>query len=56
MLVFKRLTNRWTLCPALRRVLVYPLLLLARRLLEGGDRASQGGLVFMALAKPGAGQ
>jgi SAM-dependent methyltransferase len=52
MLVPKRLINRWTLCPALRRVLIYPLFLLARRLLEGGDQASQGGLVFMALAKP----
>lgn len=47
----KRLTNRWVLFPAVRRKMVYPLYLLARRILRGGERVEQGGLVFITLTK-----
>jgi SAM-dependent methyltransferase len=47
----KRLTNRWTLLPALRRKVLYPTYLLGRRLLAGASEVADGGLVFMALRK-----
>jgi SAM-dependent methyltransferase len=49
--IMKRIINRWTICPSLRRLLLFPIYLLARRLLAGADRAEPGGLVFMALTK-----
>ncbi len=52
--LFKRMTNRWTLLPSARRIVVYPLYLLARRILQGCERTDAGGLVFVAVAKPGA--
>jgi SAM-dependent methyltransferase len=56
MFLLKRLANRWTLFPPFRRLMVYPFFLLARRILSGCDMTSEGGLVFVALAKPGVGQ
>jgi len=47
----KKLFNRWVLFPSIRRMLVYPVYLLARQILKGGDRSMQGGLAFMALAR-----
>lgn len=51
-LLLKRLTNRWTLVPSARRIVVYPLYLLARRILQGCERVDAGGLVFVAAVKP----
>jgi len=51
--IFKRLMSRWTLLPSLRRIAVYPLYPLARRILRGGERSEAGGLVFVAVTKPG---
>jgi SAM-dependent methyltransferase len=51
--VVKKLTNRWTLLPPLRRVLLAPLWWVSRRVLASADRAQDGGLVFMSLRKPG---
>jgi SAM-dependent methyltransferase len=50
-LVTKRLFNRWTLFPRLRRTLLTPVLAIARPLLEGGERCENGGLVFLAARK-----
>jgi len=52
--VLKRLTNRWTLFPRLRQVMVYPVYLWARGLLRDGSKADAGGLVFVSLTKDGA--
>lgn len=43
--------NRWVLLPTLRRKFMYPLYLLARQILKGGDSAEQGGLVFLAMVR-----
>jgi SAM-dependent methyltransferase len=51
--VLRRFTDRWTLLPSARRVAMYPLYLLARRILRGGQRADAGGLVFVAATNPG---
>jgi SAM-dependent methyltransferase len=51
--VLKKLTNRWTLLPGLRRVLMRPVHALAKPLLRGAERAEAGGLVFLALTKEG---
>lgn len=50
-LAIKKITNRWTLVPALRRVYTYPIYLAMRNLLERGTRAKDGGLVFLSLRK-----
>jgi SAM-dependent methyltransferase len=50
-LITKRLFNRWTLFPALRRLLLYPVCLFAERILRGAARSERGGLVFLALTK-----
>lgn len=50
--VMKRVTNRWTLFPALRRIILAPLTSLARSLMRGGERCNDGGLVFIAARKP----
>lgn len=49
----KRLLNRWALMPSVRRILIYPFYLLARRLLDKDVRVKQGGLVFLSLKKAG---
>jgi hypothetical protein len=48
----KALTNRWFLLPGLRRMMAGPISVLAAPLLRGGERAEDGGLVFVALRKP----
>ncbi len=48
----KAMTNRWTWAPALRRALLWPLYATAGLLLAGGERADEGGLVFLSLRKP----
>jgi SAM-dependent methyltransferase len=50
--LLKRATNRWTLFPRLRRILLLPLARLAGPILRGGERAADGGLVFVSLRKP----
>ena len=47
----KAATNRWTLFPRLRRVLLFPLWQAAEPLLRGGEQAADGGLVFLSLRK-----
>jgi hypothetical protein len=49
--VLKKLTNRWTILPSVRRVLMIPFYLIAKPLLRGAERAERGGLVFVALTK-----
>ena len=49
--VTKRLFNRWSLAPKIRRIFMYPFYLLARKLLKGSGRAEKGGLVFLSLRK-----
>ena len=51
-LVTKRLFNRWTLFPRLRRVLLAPMLAIAGLILNGAERCELGGLVFLAARKP----
>lgn len=47
----KKLFNRWVLFPSIRRLLIYPIYLLARSILDNADRSDQDGLVFMILTK-----
>jgi len=47
----KRLINRWTWFPWLRRLVFYPIHVLSNRVLQGGERAANGGLVFLVLTK-----
>jgi len=49
--VLKKVINRWTLFPRLRRIWLFPLFLWLRKNLAGGERSDRGGLVFMALTK-----
>ena len=49
--VMKKLTNRWTILPPLRRILLSPIYALANPYLRGGDRAERGGLVFLSLTR-----
>ena len=51
-LAIKKVTNRWTLLPALRRVYTWPVYRAMRGMLEQGIRADEGGLVFLSLMKP----
>lgn len=51
-LVTKRLFNRWTLFPRLRRVLLAPVLAIVKSILSGAERCDKGGLVFLAARKP----
>jgi SAM-dependent methyltransferase len=51
-LLVKKLTNRWTLYPQIRRIVIFPFYLLAKRILQGGEKTSNGGLVFLSLKKP----
>jgi SAM-dependent methyltransferase len=47
----KKLFNRWVLFPSIRRLLIYPIYLLARSILDSADSSMQDGLVFMILKK-----
>lgn len=47
----KKLFNRWTLFPSLRRMALYPIYLLARGILHSGVPADSGGLVFLSLIR-----
>ena len=49
--VIKKIFNRWVLFPGLRRFVTKPVAMAGHRLLEGGDAARDGGLVFMELMK-----
>lgn len=49
--VVKRLTNRWTLAPPVRRALLRPVASVMRERLARGARADEGGLVFLSLEK-----
>lgn len=51
-LITKKTLNRWTLFPSFRRILMYPIGFLVRKLVKGADNAANGGLVFLALTKP----
>lgn len=50
-LISKKVFNRWTLFPSLRRIMMFPISLLVRRLVRGADNVERGGLVFLALTK-----
>jgi SAM-dependent methyltransferase len=50
-LITKKIFNRWTLFPALRRIIMFPIGLLVRQLVRGADNVERGGLVFLALTK-----
>lgn len=47
----KRLTNRWTWLPKTRKVLLYPLYLLASHHLRHAGQCDDGGLIFLHLTK-----
>jgi len=49
--IIKRLTNRWVLFPRIRSVLLYPLYMIARIILNRDIRTDKGGLVFLSLKK-----
>lgn len=49
--VTKKLANRWTLFPWLRRMTLYPIYLAALPSIQAGAKAENGGLVFLALTK-----
>lgn len=50
-LINKTLFNRWVLFPSIRRLLIYPVYLFVRSILESADSSMQDGLVFMMLKK-----
>jgi SAM-dependent methyltransferase len=50
-LVTKKLINRWTLFPSLRRALLSPVTAVGRVVLRGAERCENGGLVFISLRK-----
>lgn len=50
-LLTKKILNRWTLFPSLRRIIMLPIGLLVGRLVDGADNVEKGGLVFLALTK-----
>jgi SAM-dependent methyltransferase len=50
-LVNKKIFNRWTLFPSARRIVMYPIGFIVRRLVKGADKVENGGLVFLALTK-----
>jgi SAM-dependent methyltransferase len=52
-MLLKKMTNRWTLLPPLRRVLLAPLAWAGRRINRDAHTAARGGLVFMSVRKPG---
>jgi SAM-dependent methyltransferase len=50
--LIKHATDRWTVFPRLRRILLPPLANLASPILQNAERAAGGGLVFVSLRKP----
>jgi SAM-dependent methyltransferase len=52
-MILKKLLNRWTLLPALRRVLLAPLAGIGEAVAAWAQRTEAGGLVYLALRKPG---
>jgi SAM-dependent methyltransferase len=50
-LITKKIFNRWTLFPSLRRIVMFPISLLVRKLVQGAENVERGGLVFLALTK-----
>ena len=50
-LLTKKLLNRWTFFPKLRRILLYPVIALGRIVLRGAEHCEDGGLVFLSLRK-----
>ena len=50
--VMKKLTNRWSVLPGLRRAVMVPVAAAGERILAGGENVPNGGLVFMDLEKP----
>jgi SAM-dependent methyltransferase len=53
-LITKKATNRWTLFPRVRRVVLAPVVWAGLRVLRGAERCEHGGLVFLSLEKPAA--
>jgi hypothetical protein len=47
----KKFLNRWTLFPALRRIILAPIAYLGNLVLRGAERCETGGLVFLSLRK-----
>ncbi len=52
-MIIKKLTNRWILFPGLRRILLYPIRSWVSKIAKGAGKCDAGGLVFVALRKPG---
>jgi SAM-dependent methyltransferase len=50
--ITKKLANRWTLMPALRRIFLAPIIALMQGVLRKAENSSNGGLVFLAARKP----
>jgi len=50
-LITKHLFNRWTLFPAVRRIVLFPVCLVVERILRDATQTDHGGLVFLALTK-----
>jgi SAM-dependent methyltransferase len=50
--ITRTLTNRWLLLPQLRRALAPTVTFFVAPILQGGERAPDGGLVFVSLRKP----
>lgn len=48
----KKLANRWTLLPTLRKIVLAPFAYVGNLIIRGGERCEHGGLVFLALKKP----
>ena len=49
--ITKRILNRWALFPGLRRIVLAPVVMAAKKVLDGAERCEQGGLVFLAARK-----
>jgi SAM-dependent methyltransferase len=51
--ITKKLANRWTSFPRLRRIILAPIAFLGNLVLRGGESCKSGGLVFLSLKKTG---
>lgn len=49
--IIKSLTNRWSLFPRFSAVIMRPICSMLRPLIDGAERAEDGGLVFLSLRK-----
>jgi 2-polyprenyl-3-methyl-5-hydroxy-6-metoxy-1,4-benzoquinol methylase len=47
----KKIFNRWTLFPELRRIILSPVVYLGRYILRGAETSDAGGMVFLSLKK-----